>query len=474
MTPFTPLLVSHKFEIRDADPQVAVSVDMLDTGIDVPDILNLVFFKPMRSKIKYLQMIGRGTRLSEDIFGPGKDKECFYIFDWCGNFDYFDQNPDGHEAPVSQSLTERLFCLRSEIAFHLQHQQYQEDEYCKSLHDENKALLHEQVQTLSDSHVSVRMKWEAVSHFKEVDAWVYISDMDLLTLKKDVAPLLPKNTLDESAKKFDVLTLTIELGCLDSEVNPSRSIQRVKLIAAELMEKATLPQVQAKMGTIKEVLSDVAWQNVSLQWLEKVRTDLRDLMKFLLGDKKKWFVVDIDDVISEEGEVEGVTPKVSYKQRVMDFLAANRHLPVLDKIYNMEKLEDEDFRELQRILWEELGSRDEYKQYTQGKMCGDNVAILIRSLIGVDRKVAMQRFGSFISGMELNSEQEEFLMTIISYVCENGDITKEIVVNEPPFDEGLDVFDNKIPLVKFIDDIHGVIIPLYPYMEQEFSKAAEK
>jgi type I restriction enzyme R subunit len=463
-----------KFEIRDADPQVAVSVDMLDTGIDVPDILNLVFFKPMKSKIKYLQMIGRGTRLSEDIFGPGKDKECFYIFDWCGNFDYFDQNPDGHEAPVAQSLTERLFGLRSEIAFHLQHQQYQEDEYCKSLHDENKALLHEQVQALSDSHISVRMKWEAVSHFKEADAWVYISDMDLLTLKKDVAPLLPKNTLDESAKKFDVLTLTIELGCLDSEVNPSRSIQRVKLIAAELMEKATLPQVQAKMGTIKEVLSDVAWQNVSLQWLEKVRTDLRDLMKFLLGDKKKWFVVDIDDVISEEGEVEGVTPKVSYKQRVMDFLAANRHLPVLDKIYNMEKLEDGDFRELQRILWEELGSRDEYKQYTQGKMCGDNVAILIRSLIGVDRKVAMQRFGSFISGMELNSEQEEFLMTIISYVCENGDITKEIVVNEPPFDEGLDVFDNKVPLVKFIDDIHSAVIPLYPYMEQEFSKAADR
>ena len=463
-----------KFEIRDADPQVAVSVDMLDTGIDVPDILNLVFFKPVKSKIKFLQMIGRGTRLSENIFGPGKDKECFYIFDWCGNFDYFDQNPDGNEAPVSQSLTERLFCLRSEIAFHLQHQQYQEDEYCKSLHDENKALFHEQVQALSDSHISVRMKWEAVSHFKEADAWVYISDMDLLTLKKDVAPLLPKNTLDESAKKFDVLTLTIELGCLDSEVDSSRSIQRVKLIAAELMEKATLPQVQAKMGTIKEVLSDMAWQNVSLQWLEKVRTDLRDLMKFLLGDKKKWFVVDIDDVISDDGEVEGVTPKVSYKQRVMDFLAANRHLPVLDKIYNMEKLEDGDFRELQRILWEELGSRDEYKQYTQGKMCGDNVAILIRSLIGVDRKVAMQRFGSFISGMELNSEQEEFLMTIISYVCENGDITKEIVVNEPPFDEGLDVFDNKVPLVKFIDDIHGVVIPLYPYMEQEFSKAADR
>lgn len=113
-----------RFEERDKDPQIAVSVDMLDTGIDVPDILNLVFFKPVKSKIKYLQMIGRGTRLSENIFGPGKDKEYFYIFDWCGNFDYFDQNLDGHEAPTTPSLTERLFCLRSDIAFHLQHQQW--------------------------------------------------------------------------------------------------------------------------------------------------------------------------------------------------------------------------------------------------------------------------------------------------------------------------------------------------------------
>lgn len=467
-----------KFEIRDADPQIAVSVDMLDTGIDVPDILNLVFFKPIKSKIKFLQMIGRGTRLSENIFGPGKDKECFYIFDWCGNFDYFDQNPDGQEAPATQSLTERLFCLRSEIAFHLQHQQWQEDEYCKNLHDEIKALLHEQVETLSDSHISVRMKWEAVSHFKEKEAWTYISDLDLMTLKNDIAPLLPKSTLDESAKKFDVLTLTIELGCLDKEVNATKSIQRVKLIAEKLEEMATLPQVQAKMGTIKEVLSDVAWQNVSLQWLEKVRTDLRDLVKFLLGNKKKWFVVDIDDVISEEGEVEGVTPKVSYKQRVMDFLANNRHLPVLDKIYNMEQLNGQDFIELERIFWQDLGSKEDYDRYTQGKMCGSNVAILIRSLIGVDRKEAMQRFGSFISGMELNSEQEEFLMTVVSYVCENGDITKDVVVNEPPFDEKLDLFSTcMIPLAKYIDNIHNVVIPMpnvsYRDGENSISMAAD-
>lgn len=462
-----------KFEIRDGEPQIAVSVDMLDTGIDIPDILNLVFFKVVKSKIKFMQMIGRGTRLSEDIFGQGKDKECFYIFDWCKNFEFFEANPNGKEAPPTQSLTERLFCLRAEIAFHLQHQKYQEDAYLKSLHDEIKTLLHEQVEALQDSHISVRSKWKAVSHFKEASAWTYISELDLMTLKTVISPLIPKTVLDESAKKFDVLTLSIELSYIGGETKADKCIQRVKLIAEKLEEMATLPQVQAKMGTIKEVLSQTAWENVSIQWLEKVRTDLRDLVKFLVGDKGKWFVVDIDDVITYDGESEGITPRVSYKQRVMDWLATHRHLPVLDKIYDMEQLNTDDFRELERILWEELGSKEDYDKYTAGKMCGSNVAILIRSLIGVDRKEAMQRFGRFISGMELNSEQEEFLMTVVSYVCENGDITKDVVVNDPPFDERLSVFNAYlIPLANYIDNIHKVIIPLYQQQEMPYSIAA--
>lgn len=449
-----------KFEIRDGDPQIAVSVDMLDTGIDVPDILNLVFFKIVKSKIKFMQMIGRGTRLSQGIFGGGKDKEIFYIFDWCRNFEYFEKNPDGREAPQTISLTERLFGLRSDIAFHLQHQSYQEDTYCKGLHDEIKALLHEQVCTLSDSHVSVRAKWESVSHFKAEEAWKYISDTDVLTLKNDIAPLLPKNTTDENAKKFDVIALTIELGLLDESVNASKSIVKVQLIAEKLQEKATLPQIQAKMGTIKEVLNPVSWENVNLQWLEKVRKDLRDLMKFLIGPASEWFVVDIEDTISYDGESSGVTIKVSYKQRVMDFLANNRNLPVLEKIYNIEQLTAKDVSELERILWQELGNRQEYDNLTIEKGCGANVAMFIRSLIGVDRKGAVRRFSEFLSGAELNSEQEEFLSDIISYVCENGDITKEIVVNESPFDEQLMLFQTQmLPLAKYIDSIHNAIIP---------------
>lgn len=450
----------NKFEIRDGNPQIAVSVDMLDTGIDVPDILNLVFFKVVKSKIKFMQMIGRGTRLSKDIFGTGEDKECFYIFDWCRNFEYFDNNPDGNVAKPMPSLTEKIFHLRSKIAFHLQHQQWQEDEYAKGLHDEVKAALKEQVAALSDSHISVREKWEDVSHFKDENSWVYISEVDVTTLSNVIAPLLPKNTLDESAKKFDVLTLMIELSLLDGETNPNKAVQSVQTIAEKLQEKATLPQVQAKMDTIREVLSDIAWQNVSLQWLEKVRTDLRELIKFLVGGDNQWFKVDIEDKITDEGTVEGITPRVSYKQSVLDFLSENRNLPVLRKIYDMEQLTEADFLELERILWQELGSREDYNRFTQGMPCGNNVAIFVRSMVGIDRKIAVRRFSEFISGNELNADQEDFLMTILSYVCENGDITKDIVVNESPFDERLSVFQPYMqPLAKYIDTIHNIVIP---------------
>ena len=449
-----------KFEIRDGNPQIAVSVDMLDTGIDVPDVLNLVFFKIVKSKIKFMQMIGRGTRLSKDIYGQGHDKEFFYIFDWCRNFEYFDKNPDGNKAKTVPSLTEKIFSLRSRIAFQLQHQKWQEDEFARELHDETKAVLKEQVAALSDSHISVREKWAYVSHFKNDDNWAYISEVDVNTLSTEIAPLLPKNTLDESAKKFDVLTMLIELSLLDGETNCVKAVQNVQTIAEKLQEKATLPQVQAAMPTIKEVLSEVAWQNVSLNWLEKVRTDLRDLVKFLMGGDNKWFSVDIEDTISDEGTIDGITPRVTYKQSVLDFLSQNRNLPVLQKIYDMEQLTVADVKELERILWQELGSKEDYNKFTNGMPCGSNVAIFIRSILGVDRKNAVRRFSEFISGSELNADQEDFLMTIISYVCENGDITKEIVVNEAPFDERLAVFTPyMLPLAKYIDTIHTVIIP---------------
>lgn len=455
-----------KFEVRDNEPQIAVSVDMLDTGIDVPDVLNLVLFKRVKSKIKFMQMLGRGTRLSPDVFGIGEDKKEFYVFDWCNNFEYFSKNPNGQTLDRVMSLTEKLFGLRTDIAFHLQHQIYQEDEFAKSLHDDLKLILREQVQKLNENHISVREKWEAVSHFKEESSWLALSHLDTWTLKNTIAPLIVKNTNDVDAKRFDVLMLQIELSLLDEEVYADRAVLNVQKVAEALEAKAVLPQVKAKMTTIHEVLNPTYWEmctaNKDFSWLEKVRIELRALTKFLTGDKNKWFVVNIQDEASF-GTVSGeISTRVSYRQNILDFLAEHRDLPVLDKIYTMQQLTTSDIRELERILWIELGSKEDYDRCTESMLCGSNVAMFIRSLIGVDRKVAVARFSDFLSGAKLNSDQEEYLATIINYVCVNGDITVETVVNDDPFADYLhSIFgEYQVPLAQYINNIHGVIIPI--------------
>ncbi len=449
-----------KFSDKKQEPQIAVSVDMLDTGIDVPEVVNLVFFKRIRSKIKYLQMVGRGTRLCKDLFGPGKDKECFYIFDWCGNLNYFSVH-EGVEAKATISLTERIFNLRSEMAFYLQAQEYQNDAYTKSLHDDIKKELRSAVDILSDAHISVRMKWETVCHFREDKTWLCLSMTDVDSLKDDISPLVPKSKADDSAKKFDVLMLAIELAYLvDGLKKVDRQKTSVQMIASTLLtKKATLPAVYKKTAILNEVLTDVAWDNANLQWYEKVREEIRDLLK-LLTEEGKWFVVNIDDVVTNEGEMQGITPSVTYKQKVFDFLEENKDLPILTKIKNIEPLTPSDISALEKVLWQELGSKEDYDKYTSGKSCGPNVAIFIRSIIGVDIRKALERFSELISVAELNYEQEEFLKSILTYVCENGDITKEIVVNEDPFASSLESFGSEymLPLAKYVDSIHNAVM----------------
>ena len=143
----------------------------------------------------------------------------------------------------------------------------------------------------------------------------------------------------------------------------------------------------------------------------------------------------------------------------MDYLEKHCDLPVLLKIYNLEQLTSEDIVELQRILWEELGIHEDYDQCAQKLQCGPNVAIFIRSIIGVDKKTALAKFSRFIDrAQELNSEQLEFLDNIITYFCQNGDITTDIVVNESPFDERLSVFDDLDPISQYIDNIHNIAV----------------
>ena len=450
------------FEVREKLPQIAVSVDMMDTGIDVPDVLNLVFFKRVRSKIKFMQMIGRGTRLSEHIYGNGEHKQGFQIFDWCNNFEYFGKHPNGSEAIQTQSLTERLFCLRTDIAHALQSYEHQQDAFAKGWHDELKRALCEEVKSLNDMQIAVRQHWPTVDKYRKEENWVCLTLEEAVKIKGEIAPLLPRILADENAKKFDVLMLNIELSKLVPEVNANRSQNKVVQIASMLREKASIPQVKARMNIINEVCTPEFWEAPSLSRLEKVREELRDLVKMIVGGKGETFTLNIRDEVTEKGEAEPFLP-TNYKQRITDYLATHRNIPVIQKIVNMEQLTSTDINELERVLWKELGTKEDYDKYVaKGNLIyGDSVAAFIRSQVGIDRSVAVQKFSEFLSGHILNAEQEEYLKAIITYVCQNGDITRNTLINEPPLNgyDWIETFGQHFVCVRdFVDKLHESIV----------------
>ena len=426
-----------KFGERDQLPQIAVSVDMLDTGIDVLDILNLVFFKIVKSKIKFEQMLGRGTRTSEDIFGPGMDKEKFYVFDWCRNFEFFDINPNGVAESPTRSLTESLFNLRADLAYALQAYQYQSDEFAKGLHDSLKDRLFRQVSALSDAFISVREKWEIVSKFKKQENWQALSVLDVYELKHEISPLVARSVNDEFAQRFDAMTMMIELSLADPQVRSTRQQSQLLELARDLRGLASIPQVYDKMGVIDEVLSPRFLEDLTLERIERVRIELRDLIKYIAGNKRKTFTINIEDEVTQGGEIEDTFRMAhTYEERVLEYLTTHINSPVLQKIKNLEKITGDDISELQRILWVELGSKEEYDEFVGHRECGNHVAVLIRSMIGIDRNVAMRKFSQFLDeNTKLTSEQEEYLKDIIVYVSKNGDITGEDITNKAPFSE---------------------------------------
>ena len=283
----------------------------------------------------------------------------------------------------------------------------------------------------------------------------------MLTLKNEVAPLVSSPNEDESALKFDLLALNIQLGLVDPEYATDVYEGKITLIASALQKLGSVPEVMAKMDTIDEVLTPEFWENKSLSSLERIRIELRDLIKHLVGGSGKIFIVDIEDTVTDEGIAPSVVKSVTYKKKVIDFLAENREHPVLKKIQNIEQLSETDIDELERILWQELGTKEDYDRYLQRENLTSDLSVgaFIRTLSGVDRAKALQLFTEFIQANSLTVDQEEYLKSILDYVCQNGDLEKKMLM-QSPFDEYevLEIFPGKFSKVaEFVTLLHDSI-----------------
>ncbi len=454
--------IIDRFKVRDKLPQITVSVDMLDTGVDVPDILNLVFFKPVYSNIKFIQMIGRGTRLCEEIFADGTDKACFYIFDWCENFEFFKKNPKGLPMANVLTLTERLFDLKTDLSVALQHQKYQQEDFTRNLCQQLKDDLFGQVSLLNEQSQEVRKVWELVRKYKVKENWVYLSGLDAYELRVKIAPLVIIEDHDTSASAFDALMLNIMLSCIVPDIVSTRSKNKVRAIAVRLQQKASIPAVMQRMELIKEVASPDFWKGATIDRLEYVRQELRDIIKNILGSKREKFFIDISDTMEEKDDVEKPEMNTDYHTRILEYLNTHHDHPAIRKIYELEPLTIYDIKQLEAICWKDLGTKEEYEAYVKkgDLLCGDKVAVFIRSIIGIDRAKAKEMFSKFLSNNVLNSLQEEYLNQIIGYVVENGDITPDVLMRDSNLKElqWSEVFGQNLSFVgKYINEIHGVV-----------------
>jgi type I restriction enzyme R subunit len=450
-------------------PHIAISVDMLDTGIDVPEVVNLVFFKIVRSKTKFWQMIGRGTRLCPDLFGPGQHKEHFLVFDFCQNFEFFNQNPNVTDGALGPSLSEKLFITRVELIGEI------EDGAEKGVFREGTdelfelrgavaGRLHEEVAGMSLDNFVVRPKRRSVEKFQDKDAWGSLSAEDRAELAEHVAGLPSAYQDDDlAAKQFDYLVLLTQLAVLRADPSFTNLQARIIGIAAQLEELANIPMVSKELAFIAEVQTEEYWQDITLPMLEHLRRRLRNLVKLIEPEERKIVYSDFEDEIGtgvdiDLPEIGTGTDMARFRLKVRQFLVRHEDHITIRKLRRNEQLTPQDLAELERIFQEEgIASEEDLTRIREEGGLG----LFLRSLVGLDREAAKEALSVFLDGRTLTANQIEFVNLVIDYLTERGVMDPRRLYESPFTDlddqgvSGVFSLDDAKVLVQLLKDVQN-------------------
>ena len=420
-------------EFSDAKkmPQIAISVDMLDTGIDVPEVVNLVFFKKVMSKAKFWQMIGRGTRLCPGLL-DGEDKEKFYIFDFCGNFEFFRMGK-GKAVPNTIAVQSAIFNLQFEISYKLQNIEYQVDR----LIDYRNLLVKqmtEKVKELPRDNFAVKQHLKYVDLYSVESNYQTLSYEDTLIVSEEVAPLIRPADDDSSAVRFDALMYGIELAYLDGKKYTKARSDLYKKVAG-IASVANIPAITAQAELIDKILKTDYIDNADIQEFEKIREKLRYLMKYLPKDKRR-YDTNFDDVLlsKECNDSELEDDELSnYKARAEFYIRQHQDNKAIAKLKTNQPLTNEDIVILEDILWREVGTKKDYEQEIGAKPLGE----FVREIVGLDMNAAKEAFSEYLMNTNLDSRQIYFVNQIVEYIVHNGMLKDFSVLQETPFtDQG--------------------------------------
>ena len=408
-------------------PQIAISVDMLDTGIDIPEILNLVFFKRVMSKAKFWQMIGRGTRLCPHLL-DGEDKKQFYIFDFCGNFEFFRMNKDKTSANII-ALQGAIFHLKSQIVFKLQNSAYQTEElisFRQKLIDD----MVKKVQELNKENFAVRQHLRYVEKYSDPQNYQLLTYEDTLLIGQELAPLILPDNDDVKAVRFDALIYGVELAYLTGKKYGKYRSDFFKKVNA-VASVSNIPEIKAQNELITKILHNGYFDNASISDFEYIRENLRNLIKYIPVSHMIYDTNFSDDILSIEwnpAELENDDLK-NYKAKMEFYIRQHQDNAVIGKLKSNLPLNSDDIKSLEEILWSEVGSKENYEAEYGKKPLGE----LVREIVGMDMNAAKEAFSKYLNNANLDSRQIYFINQIVEYIVQNGLMKDLSVLQEPPF-----------------------------------------
>lgn len=407
--------------------RIAVSVDMLDTGIDVPECVNLVFAKPIKSKVKFWQMIGRGTRLCENLYGPGQHKTHFLIFDHWANFEYFDENPEEDDVKQAKSLLQKLFEARVTLA------QTALKKANMDVFDQTIKLIHDDICLLPMESISVRDNWLVVETYKDFKRLNQFSPQTVSDLLEKIAPLMQwRNIMGQSeAYKFDSELTTIQT-LIFTDAN------QIDLAKQSIMNKVEslqmhLNEVRSKAPAIEEIQTQQYWQYLTHAALEQSRINLRSIIHLRnksVTPPKGDFVLDIIEDENQIHEADRLTKIVSidyqiYRQEVEKTLTPLFETDsVLKKIRNGEQVTEADLAQLSSLVHTQNPSVD---LNTLKEFFPESTATLdkiLRTIVGMDKNAIEQSFTTFVQQIHthVNAKQQRFIGMLKNHLIRHGAI----------------------------------------------------
>ena len=428
-------------EFSDAKklPQIAISVDMLDTGIDIPEILNLVIFKPVLSSAKFWQMIGRGTRLCPALL-DGADKKKFFVFDFCGVCDFFRANK-GKEVNNQVALQSAIFNLKAQIVYKLQDIAYQTDDLI-SFRNRLIGELKEGITALDKNNFAVKLHLRYVEKYAQDAAYNPLSYEDTLLIAEHVAPLILPDKDDVAAVRFDSLMYGIELAYLVGKTYTRARNDLIKKVVA-LSQIANVPQIMVQTDLIESVLQPSYLETAGINEFERIRENLRDLIKFIPKSKITYTTDFTDEILSMEwkdAELDSDTLK-NYKIKAERYVREHQDVEAIAKLKRNEPLNADDIAELEKILWSDLGTREDYEISFGTKPLGE----FVREIVGLDMASAKDAFATYLNENTFDSKQIYFVNQIIEYIVKNGLMKDLSVLQSAPFtDRGsiVDIFQD--------------------------------